>query len=127
MELSLFLAKVIGLYLVIVALLLLFNKRGVRYLFDIYQNPEAVFLTGVVELFLGLALVVSHNTWTWNFQVIITVVGWTLLVRGLGRVAFPERTVRMLERFKTQKALMTILLIVVGVIGAYLAYMGFTA
>lgn len=127
MELSLFLAKIIGLFLVIVAGALLLNRKNVNLLFSIYRNPESVFLTGVLDTFIGLSLVFTHNIWVMNFQVIITLVGWILLLRGAGRMLFPQKVVRMLEKYKKMQSLITLMLVMVLIIGAYLAYMGFTA
>lgn len=127
MDLSLFLAKIIGLFLCIVAGALLFNRKSIVLLFSLYQHPEAVLITGFLDTFIGLALVLTHNIWIMNFQVIITLVGWILLVRGIGRILFPKSVVGMLEKYKKMQSLITVLLVIVFGIGAYLAYMGFTA
>lgn len=126
MMLSLFLAKVIGLVLMLVAAALFFNKKNVELLFKIYSHTEAVFITGIIEAFLGLALIINHNIWTWDFRGVITVIGWMLLLRGLGRTFFPKKVINWLQKFKKMKAVMTPLLLIVFLVGAYLAYMGFT-
>jgi hypothetical protein len=126
MELSLLLAKVIGLILMLVAVALLVNRKNVDLLFSIYRHPEAVFLTGFLETVLGIVFVLGHNVWTLDFRGIITVIGWILLVRGIGRVFFPSRVTRMLEKFKKMRSVVAPLLIFVFLIGTYLAYTGFT-
>ncbi len=126
MELSLLLAKLIGLLLMLVASALLANRKNVALLFDIYSHPEAVFLTGILETVLGIVFVLNHNVWTLDFRGIITVVGWILLVRGFGRIFFPSRVTRTLEKFKKMQSVIMPLLIFVLLIGAYLTYMGFT-
>jgi hypothetical protein len=126
MELSLLLAKVIGLILMLVAVALLVNRKNVDLLFSLYRHPEAVFVTGIVETVLGIVFILSHNVWTLDFRIIITVIGWILLVRGVGRVLFPSRVTHMLEKFKKMQSVVAPLLIFVFLIGAYLAYTGFT-
>lgn len=126
MELSLFLAKVIGLVLMLVATALLLNKKNVDLLFTIYSRPGAVFLTGILEVVLGITLILNHNVWTWDFRGVITFIGWMLLLRGLGRVFFPKQVIKWLEKFKKMKSVLMPLLVVVFLVGAYLAYMGFT-
>ena len=126
MELSLFLAKIMGLGLMAVAASLLVNKRNVDLLFDAYKSATAVYITGVLEIFLGLSLIVSHNVWTADFRVIITIIGWMLLVRGVGRVFFPSRILRILERFRGMEALFMPLLALIFLLATYLAYAGFT-
>jgi hypothetical protein len=126
MELSLLLAKIIGLILMLVAVALLINKKNVDLLFSLYKHPEAVFVTGILETVLGVVFILNHNIWTLDFRGIITIVGWILLVRGIGRVLFPSRVTRMLKKFKKMQSVIAPLLIFVFLIGTYLAYMGFT-
>lgn len=126
MELSLLLAKVIGLVLMFVAVALLINKKNVDLLFNLYKNPGPVFVTGILEIVLGIMFVLNHNIWTLDFRGVITFIGWVLLVRGVGRVLFPSRVTRWLERFKKMRSAIAPLLIFVFLVGAYLAYMGFT-
>lgn len=126
MELSLFLAKVIGLTLIFISVSLLINRKNIDLLFSLYKNPEAVFVTGILETVLGIVFVLSHNIWIVDFRGIITIVGWLLLFRGLGRIFYPLRVAGMLEKFKKMKSIFMPLLIVVFLIGTYLAYMGFT-
>lgn len=110
----------------VVAGALLSNRKNIDLLFSIYSHPEAVFLTGFLETVLGIAFVFGHNIWTPDFRGVITVIGWILLVRGIGRVFYPYRVVRMLEKYKKLQSVFPPLLIFVFLTGAYLAYMGFT-
>jgi len=125
MELSLFLAKVIGLTLILVASALVVNKKNIDLLFGLYKHPTAVFITGILETVLGIVFALSHNIWTPDFRGIITFVGWILLLRGVGRIFFPFRVTNKLEKFRKMESAFTPLLIFVILIGAYLAYMGF--
>lgn len=127
MELSILLAKILGLTLMFVAVALLTNKKNIALLFSIYKHAAAVFLTGVLETVMGLSLVFIHNIWTFDFRGVITFIGWMLLARGIGRIFFPYQTTRWLEKFKKMKSVMTVLLVFVFLVGAYLAYMGFTS
>lgn len=126
MELSLLLAKVIGISLMVISMALLVNKKGVDLLFSIYSHTEVVFITGIVEVFLGVLLIINHNIWTFDFRVVITIIGWILLLRGLGRTFFPGRVPAMLRKFKKMIWIFTPLLIFIFLIGAYLTYSGFT-
>src|SRR4030042_3411621 len=126
LEQSIFLAKVIGLLLMLVAGALLSNRKNVDLLFSIYSHPEAVFLTGFLETVLGIAFALGHNIWTPDFRGVITFIGWILLIRGIGRIFYPTRATRMLEKYKKMQSLFVPLLIFVVLIGAYLAFMGFT-
>jgi hypothetical protein len=125
--LSVLLAKIIGLLLMFVATALLINKKNVDLLFSLYKHAEAIFITGMLETTLGIVFVLNHNIWTLDYRGIITAIGWILLIRGVGRILFPTRVVRMLVKFKKMRSIMTPLLIFVFLVGAYLAYVGFTS
>lgn len=128
MMLSLFLAKLIGLYLVLISGAMLLNRRDISLLFGIYtKNPKAIYMTGIVDTFAGLAIVLSHNIWAWDFRGVITFVGWMLLLRGAGRLLAPDMVAKSLTRFKKMgQGAMLVMLICVFLVGLYLAYMGFT-
>lgn len=113
MALSLFLAKIIGLALVCIAASLLIQKKNIGLLFEAYKNPSVVYITGVVEIFLGLTLVVSHNIWSYDFRTIITCIGWLLLIRDAGRVLFSTRVPELLTKLKTMGAYFTPLLLLI--------------
>ena len=125
---SLFLAKLIGLTIIIISSAMLIHKRDVNLLFGIYQHPEAVFLTGFLEIVLGLSLVLSHNIWVMDYRGVITFIGWALLARGVARTFAPDFVARNLARFKKMGPnAMNVALGIALLFGMYLAYMGFTA
>ena len=126
MELSVFLAKAIGVGLMLIAASMLVNRKNIELLFEAYRNPSAVYITGIVETFLGIMLVIAHNVWTSDFRLIITLIGWMLLLRGVGRTFASSRIPRMLERFRVMESIFAPLLVAIFLIGAYLAYAGFT-
>ncbi len=127
MELSIFLAKVIGIFLMLVAASLLINKKNTSLLFDLYKHATAVYITGILETFIGVVFVVSHNIWAFNFQGVLTLIGWIILARGLGRILFPVKATNTLEKLKKMQIMFVPLLVFIFLIGAYLAYIGFTS
>jgi len=50
------------------------------------QIPPVVYLSGVLMFVAGLAIVQVHNRWVRNWAVLVTIVGWFLLVLGLVRM-----------------------------------------
>ena len=83
MDVSRFLAKVLGLYLIIVSVAMLTNMQQVMvYIAGIMDSPPLLFVTGLFTLILGLLMVVSHNVWQWNWRVLITIIAWLVLLKG---------------------------------------------
>ena len=96
MEISFFLAKVLGWYLIISGLYLLSRQTLVRsVLKDILSQRALLFLFGLITLLLGLLLVVSHNIWVMAWPVVITVLAWITLIIGILRLFYPELIIRM--------------------------------
>ena len=125
MELSLFLAKAWGLYLLIIGIALLLRKKDVDMLFGLYKHHETVLLSGIVEVAIGIVMILSHNIWTLNWQGVVTLLGWFALIRGITRLLFPDVTVTMAKKLKNSSFVPALLIIVI-LLGAYLTYVGFT-
>ncbi len=59
--------------------------------FHIWTKVEAtvVYLNGLLLFVGGLALIRSHNKWTIDWTILITLIGWLCLLLGLYRMFFP--------------------------------------
>lgn len=127
---SIFLARFFGIYLVIVSLALLVNRKNIDLIYSLYKTKEAILATGAIDVALGTALVITQHVWEWNWQGAITVVGWLLLIRGAARLAFPASILKTLTRMqsitKNSPAITILLLFIVLAIGSCLVYIGFT-
>lgn len=92
MELSIYLAQLIGPVLALTGLVVLFQPLRVKALArEVIQGEAVIFLAGLITLIGGLALVLSHNVWVWDWRVVITLLGWLAVVGGIGRVAFARQ------------------------------------
>ena len=125
MELSIFLAKVLGLYLVIVPLAVLVNRKHLSRLVEEFStNLGLNILASIFALVLGLLLVVSHNVWTADWRVIITILGWLTLAKGVVRLFFLKQ-VQKLSRISL-KPWWAVVLVLFLLVGLYLSYVGFS-
>lgn len=125
MQLSLFLAKVLGLSIVIVFVSLLYHKNVLKsYAVEASKNIPFVYFTGIIGLLLGLMMVVSHNIWEWNYRGVVTVFGWLILIKGLIRLFWPQFIQKIIKNaFDSWWLQATMFLCFV--IGIYLLYEGF--
>jgi uncharacterized membrane protein HdeD (DUF308 family) len=120
---TVFLASVIGWYLVIVSLLLFFKNEYVRAVAsDVMAHREVFFLFAIMTLIIGLLLVMSHNTWVMGWPVIITLFGWLVLISGITRLFFPECASRLSRPFLNHPISMKITAIVLLLLGVYLLF-----
>lgn len=124
MGLSLFLAKLLGLYLLIVAGVWIVRKEAVdKAIKEIFNSRGMLALTGWMSLLPGLAIAIGHPVWELNWRGLITLLGYLMIVKGIMRTAFMEQEQKytlMMVR-KGYWAIIAFLL----VLGAVLTYYGF--
>lgn len=124
MGLSIFLAKLIGLYLLIVAAIWIFRKdqfdKSIR---DIASSRGLIVLSGVMSLLSGLAIAIGHSIWQFSWIGLITLLGYLMIIQGVVRLIFPEKLqTHMLEIMdKGYWAFIAIMII----LGGFLTYSGF--
>jgi len=84
MDLTERIAAILGPALVIVTVSEVINLK-------IWDNvhPAVVYLNGLVLLIGGLVIVTTHNDWSLDFSVLVTVTGWLLVLAGAFRMFFP--------------------------------------
>ena len=126
MELSLFLAKVIGLYLLIIGLGMLINRKEFEPLIrQVVKDKLLIFLSGTMALLLGLLVVLSHNVWTPDWRGLITLLGWLTLLKGLMRVLLPSVAEQIRDSVMKSKNVLTVMATILAFVGLYLSIVGY--
>ena len=91
MDLSRFLAKCFGIYFLILTLAMFTNMPQFMQRIDsLIHDSNAMFVTGFFTLILGVMLVVGHNIWEKNWRVIITIIAWLTLLKGVLILYYPS-------------------------------------
>ena len=81
------LARWMGLYITIMCLLVLIRLEHVRTLADTFKkNPAFMALSGSVSLLLGTLLVALHPQFVANWTVLITIIGYLSILKGILRL-----------------------------------------
>lgn len=125
MNVDIFFAKLLGLYLLIVSLLWLFRKNELRASFkQSVGNSGFLALSGEIDLIFGLIIAIVHTYWEWSFVGIITVIGYLLILKGILRLAYPEKVKKCYAKMSDQGLIISLTIMLI--VGAYLTYMGFT-
>lgn len=90
MNVSKFLGKVLGIYFIIVSIAMFLNmQQFIIYVNSLINNASLMFVTGFFTLILGLLMVVSHNIWRWDWRVLITLIAWIALLKGISIIFYP--------------------------------------
>jgi hypothetical protein len=117
---TLFLATVIGWYLIIVGLFLLIRPELAKTVtLEVMEHSGTLFMIAIITLILGLLLVASHNLWIMGWPVAITVFSWLVLIGGLVRLFYPELTLKMGKTFLENPIKMKISAVVTILIGLF--------
>jgi len=128
MQVSIFLAKLLGPVLVLVAINLFMNPKTFRTMAsEIVKSVTLVYLFGIMDFTAGLAIVLVHNKWTLHWYVLITLLGWLLLLRGIARTVATEKVMSYAAKLAARRDLYAVAAAVTGVIGLILCYFGFKA
>jgi len=123
MDISLVVAKVLGIYLVVSGLFLIFRGKSVPHMLkDFFGHPAIVYLAGVILIFLSTLYLVENNIWDGTWRSVVTVFVWAILLKGLAYIFAPG----MIERLVTKKMLDTVSTygVVAIVAGVSLFYLG---
>jgi hypothetical protein len=86
------------------------------------HNYALIFLSGVLSLLAGIAIVRVHNVWSGGWPVIITVVGWLGIVGGVARMWFPQLAAPVAETIAANSTTLLIAGLVVLALGAFLSF-----
>src|SRR4030042_1562215 len=90
MDNSILLAKFIGPFIIIIGIGILFNtKIFLRIGEDFFKNSALVYISGIVTFLMGMAIVLFHNIWVADWRVIITLFGWSTLIKGAWLIILP--------------------------------------
>ena len=118
---TIFLATIIGWYLVIFGLFLFVKHEHVKSIMeDILASRGMFFLLAFITLLIGLLIVVSHNLWTYAWPVAITLFGWILFVGGVLRLFCSESAKNMGRKFIKHPMKMRVAGVFFFVFGLYL-------
>jgi len=101
--LTIFLAKLLGLYCIIVALAMMTRKQSaIATLNALIRNPPLLLLAEVLGLAAGLALVLGHNIWSGGaLPIAVTLLGWVMAIRGAALLALsPDATMRLFNALR---------------------------
>ena len=126
MDVSKFLSKVIGIYLVIISLAFFINMKEINgYVQNMLGNTELMFVTGFYTLIIGILLVVSHNIWKWSWKLIITIIGWIVFLKGISLIFYPHFVDTMSQLFIHNATFAYVTVAIDFIIGLILLYFGF--
>jgi membrane protein CcdC involved in cytochrome C biogenesis len=125
---SIFIARLLGPLLLAVGAGILINPSMFRTMgTEVVRSVTLVYLFGIMDLAAGLAIVLTHNVWLVSWRVLITLLGWLLIVRGAARVLLTEKVMVFGAKAFRNKQMVPVSGAIVGILGLVLSYFGYVA
>ncbi len=84
MQSTMWIPTIFGPFFIIIGLwCLCYHENMMKVVTSIKNTPAALYLWSAINLFLGLLVINTYNVWVANWSLLVTLLGWGLLVRGL--------------------------------------------
>ena len=123
-----FMARLIGPLFVVLGIGVLLNQK--LYTDMIGQAilvPVLIYLSGMLALAAGIAMLNGYHRWTPDWRIIITILGWVMVIAGIVRVVLPGLAATMAISIYSGPAAMAVAGAIVLALGGYLSFEGYRA
>jgi len=91
MDLSIFVARVATLLYLSAGVAMLGGQlSGKKMLESFEDSPGLMMVSGLMSIVLGMLLIEYHNLWVQDWRVLVTIIGWAALIKGVLFIAFPH-------------------------------------
>jgi hypothetical protein len=131
MERSVLIAKLIGPVFLAIGLGLLINQNTYWDMTDeVIRHPTPtghllIYLSGLLSMLAGLAVVNAHSLWTRDWRVIITILGWLMLIGGIVRIVLPDLGLKVGSALYASPISLVIVAIISLAIGGFVSFKGY--
>ncbi len=118
--------QIISIVYIAVGIGILVNPGFYKKLFDDFiENAAVMYLGGVIALVVGYLILAFHNTWTKDLSVIITIVGWLALIKGILILIWPKMIIAMSRSMVQKESILKIGAVAVIILGLVFSFLGF--
>jgi len=93
---------------------------------QIGNDPGLIFVSGILLLVAGLAIVRVHNFWSGGWRIVVTVLGWLAVISGLLRMFLPFWAAGIASNLGQSSAPVIIGALLPLLVGGFLTYKAFS-
>ncbi|MDF2379815.1 MAG: hypothetical protein P1V18_06400 [Candidatus Gracilibacteria bacterium] len=120
-------AEIIGPVYLTVGLGFLINGAYYKKMInEVIKDKTLMYFGGIMALVLGILILRVHSVWMQDWTVLVTLIGWIAVLKGLGLLFVPEKFLVLSQWFVSDKSLM-LAKVVCFVIGGVFTYYGYFA
>ncbi len=123
MEMSILVARVLAVTYIAAGIAAVNGRISFDKMVDEFEKSQALtFVAGFFTLVIGMLMVEYHNLWVKDWRVVITIVGWMSLFKGVMLIAFPQAMSAFKGMYKNTKV-WGVVMIALGIIFGYFGFM----
>jgi hypothetical protein len=128
MSSTIFLGRLLGLYLVAISVsMLVHRRRTLATLDEMARSGPWMLFSGMVATAAGLAVVLAHDVWSGGaLAIAVTIAGWAALLKGVALLLAPAE--RMADAYKGAgfERFFHVWMVVVLALGLWITWAAFT-
>ena len=126
---TVFLGKLLGLYLVAISIGMLANRRRtMATINEMARSGPWMLFSGMVATTAGLAVVLGHQIWTGGaLPVVVTIMGWAALLKGVMLLLIPGEALAAAYKGGGCERFFHAWMIVVLALGLWVTWLAFAA
>ena len=117
-------AKILAIYLLSVGIGMLTGNINIKNLYSSFEKSEGLLIiSGFICIVLGFLLVQYHNIWVKDWTVLVTIVAWATLIKGVLLIASPNTVMSIGKNvWKNNSQALSYLVLALGAVLAYYSF-----
>jgi len=122
MELSFLVAKMLAIVYISAGIAAVSGKITFSRIVEDFEKSQGLtFISGFMTLVIGMLLVHYHNIWVKDWTVLITIVAWMSLLKGIMLIVFPQFISYFKAMYKNTRV-WGIFMIIIGLLFGYFGF-----
>jgi hypothetical protein len=122
MELSVLVAKILAIVYISAGIAAVSGKINFSKIVEDFEKSQGLtYISGFITLVIGMLLVQYHNIWVKNWTVLITIVAWMSLLKGVMLIVFP-RFISFFKGWYKNTRIWGIFMIALGLLFGYFGF-----
>lgn len=125
MEFALMVTRILAVMYILVGISGLVGEFEFKdFMKNLEKSPALTFFMGVMAVLIGMLILSKHSVWTSDWTVLVTFVGWAAVIKGAIYIMFPKSLLKSSQKMAQYQNGWSLLVLIIG---AVLAYLGFLA
>lgn len=123
METPVYIAQILAVFYLVIGLGFLINGGYFKKAIDEMMTSHAVvYLGGIMALVAGFVILSVHNVWVKDWTVLITIVGWIALLKGILLFLIPKQLLGLSKIIIKQIWIPAVGAIILGLVFGYFGF-----